>query len=67
MADALEANGEFWQEQSDQIFKALTSGGFTTVEEAKQALLLLYVPDMSYSRAAISHVIRRLEDHYGIK
>ena len=48
---------------SDMIFTQI-SGAFENADEAKQAILLLYVPDMSISRAGISHALGRIERHY---
>lgn len=55
---------EVWQADSDHIFTALTSGGLTTFEEAERAVVMLYIPDMSFSRAGISHALKRLEQHF---
>lgn len=48
---------------SDMIF-AQISGVFDSKDEATQAVLMLYAPDMSISRAGISHVLGRIERHY---
>lgn len=50
---------------SDLIFNQITkSGGFNTWDEVNRAVVMLYVPDMSISRAGISHALKRLEQHY---
>jgi len=51
---------------SDMIFKQVTSANFSK-EEAKRVIVMLYVPDMSISRAGISHALKRIEQHYGIE
>jgi hypothetical protein len=53
-----------WQRDSDMIFTQITSGDFPTMKMAEQAICLLYVPDMTISRAGISHALTRLERHY---
>ncbi len=49
---------------SDQIFTAISTGDFCSYADAEAAVLMLYVPDMSYSRSGISHALTRLEKHY---
>ena len=49
--------------QANDIFNIITES-FDNLEEAKQALVLLYVPDMRYKREAICKVIGKLEKHY---
>jgi hypothetical protein len=53
-----------WLADSDQVFEAITTSGFETIEEAKQCLVVMYMPDLSFSRAGISHALKRLEAHY---
>ena len=52
---------------SDQIFTSISTGDFDNFKQAEQAVVMLYVMDMSYSRAGISHALRRLERHYEVK
>lgn len=49
---------------SEAIFK-LVSQAAENLTEAKQMVLGFYVPDRSYSRAGISHALKRLEQFYG--
>jgi len=49
---------------SDMIFTAVSTGAFDTYQQAEQAVVSIYVPDMSVSRAGISHALKRLENHY---
>ena len=47
------------------IFKAITtSEGFDTYEQVEEAVMLMYFPDLSFSRAGISLALRRLERVY---
>lgn len=52
------------QADSDMIFTQITSGDFNTFEEAQQAVVFFYIPDLSISRAGISHALKRLEKHF---
>jgi len=54
-------------EDSDIIFTAITTGSFNNITEAKQALVTGYVPDSRFSRAGISHAMKRLEEYYHAK
>jgi len=49
---------------SDMIFTQISSGDFESYGEAERLIVVLYVPDMSISRAGISHAMKRLERHY---
>jgi hypothetical protein len=53
-----------WRRDSDMIFTQITSGDFPTLKMAEQAVCVIYVPDMTISRAGISHALSRLERHY---
>lgn len=55
------------QRDSDTIFLQITSGDFANIEEAKQAIALFYIPDMTISRSGISHALKRLEQHFAAK
>ena len=58
-------NYEQQMKDSDMIFNQITkSGGFNNLSEVKDALILLYIPDMTISRAGISHALKRFEEHY---
>ncbi len=52
------------QSDSDMIFLQITSGDFSTLQEAESAIALFYVPDMTISRAGISHALGRLKRHF---
>ena len=49
---------------SDIIFTAISTGGFDDFKQAQQAVTMMYVTDMSFSRSGISHALKRLEEHY---
>ncbi len=49
---------------AEMIFKQITNGNFDDFDMAQQAVVTLYVPDMSISRAGISLALKRLEQHY---
>lgn len=52
------------RDDSDIIFTATSTGSFENYKQAKEAIVLLYVPDMRFSRAGISHALKRLEKHF---
>ena len=49
---------------SDKIFTAITSGDFNDFNQAKQAVVMFYMMDLSFSRSGVSHALGRLERHY---
>ncbi|REK56655.1 MAG: hypothetical protein DWQ49_09805 [Bacteroidetes bacterium] len=49
---------------SDMIFTQITSGDFDNWNDVNRAVVMLYVPDMTISRAGISHALKRLEQYY---
>lgn len=49
------------------IFTQITTGDFASMDEARTTVALFYVPDMSISRAGISHALKRLEKHFAQK
>jgi hypothetical protein len=49
---------------SDMIFTQISTSAIDNFAEAKQLIVKLYVPDMTISRAGISHVLKRLEEYY---
>lgn len=51
---------------SDMIFTQI-SGVFDSKDEATRAVLMLYAPDMSISRAGISHVLGRIQKDYPVR
>jgi len=55
---------ENWELDSHTIFTAISTGSFENYKEAETAVVMLYVPDMSFSRAGISHALKRLEKFY---
>lgn len=54
-------------QDSETIFTAISTGDFRDFKQAEQAVVMLYVTDMSISRAGISHALKRLEKHYAGK
>jgi len=53
-----------WLNDSDIIFTAISTSAFESFKEAETAIVMLYVPDITFSRAGISHALKRLEDFY---
>lgn len=49
---------------SDTVFTAISTGDFDDFKMAESAVVLIYVPDMTISRAGISHALKRLERFY---
>ena len=49
---------------SEMIFRMISGGDFDDYHQAAQAVIALYLPDPSFSRAGISHALRRLEAFY---
>ena len=49
---------------SETIFTAISTGDFDDYKQAEQAVVMLYVTDMDFSRAGISHALKRLEKFY---
>ena len=60
----MEETYEQQMKDSDMIFKQITNGNFPTIDLAKRAICMIYIPDMSISRSGISHALERLEKHY---
>jgi len=52
---------------SDMVFNQITSANYDNHKDAERAIVMLYVPDMSISRAGISHALKRIENHFGNK
>lgn len=52
-----------WEHDSNLIFTAVSTSA-ADITEAKKLVVFGYVPDMSFSRAGISHALKRLEEHY---
>lgn len=52
---------------SDMIFTQITTGDFDNYEDARRLVVTGYLPDMTISRAGISHALKRLEEHYRVK
>lgn len=49
---------------SDMIFTQVSTGDFDDYKMAERLIVMLYVPDMTISRAGISHAMKRLERFY---
>ncbi len=52
-----------WMEDSDRVFNTL-SDSMESMQQARNAITALYMPDLSYSRAGLCHAIKRLERHF---
>lgn len=53
-----------WQRDSDMVFTAISSGDFDDYVMAERAVVMLYVTDMSVSRAGILDALDRLKLFY---
>ena len=51
-------------EDSDAIFTAISTGNFDNFKQAERMVVMAYVTDMSFSRAGISHALKRLKRFY---
>lgn len=49
---------------SEMIFTQVSTGAFDDFIMAQQAVVMIYVPDMSISRSGIAHALTRLEKFY---
>lgn len=53
-----------WRADSDMIFTQISTGNFDDYAMAERAICLLYVPDLTITRAGIAHAAKRLEKFY---
>ena len=51
-----------WQKDSDTIFTVVSNGAENMAEANR--MVMLYVMDLSFSRAGISDALKRLEKHF---
>ena len=49
---------------SETIFTAISTSGVDNFKDAERMIVFAYVTDMSFSRAGISHALKRLERFY---
>ena len=49
---------------SDMIYTQVMSANYDTFDEVNRLVVMLYVPDMTVSRAGISHALKRLEKEF---
>jgi len=49
---------------SDMLFTQISTSAIDNLQDATRLLVVTYVPDMTISRAGISHALKRLEAHY---
>jgi len=49
---------------SDMIFTQVSTSALANMEEAQRLIVMLFVRDMTVSRAGISHALKRLERFY---
>lgn len=54
-------------EDSEIIFTAVSTSGARDFKEAEKMVVMAYVMDMDFSRAGISHALKRLEKFYNEK
>ena len=52
------------EKDAEMIFTQISTSGLANMEEANRMIVMLYVPDMSISRAGISRALKMLERHY---
>ena len=57
-------NYENQMKDSDTIFTAVSTSKAKNFEEANRIVVVGYIMDMSFSRAGISHALKRLEKFY---
>ena len=60
----MEETVEQQMKDSDMIFNQVSSAAYESIDEAKRAIVMLYVPDMSISRSGISHALKRIEAEF---
>jgi len=48
---------------SNMICKQMEAANYDNFAEVQRAIVMLYVPDMSISRAGISHALKHLENN----
>lgn len=53
-------------DDSEIIFTAVSNAA-SSMEEANRMVVMAYVTDTDFSRAGISHALKRLEQHYNTK
>lgn len=53
-----------WKRHSEIIFTAVSNGNFKNFKEAETMVTMAYVPDLSFSRAGISHALKKLQEFY---
>lgn len=53
---------EEWEQDSDRVFKALKD--MPCYKDCETAVTMLYMPDLSFSRAGLCHALKRLERHF---
>lgn len=63
MSEITKESVEQQNAQAEMIFTAISTS-MDNIDDAKNALVMLYVPDMTFSRAAISLALTQLEKHY---
>ena len=52
---------------SNMIFTQISTSAIDNFQDANSLLMTIYIPDMTISRAGISHALKRLEKHYNTK
>ena len=60
-------NYEQQMKDSDMIFTQITSADYDNISDANRVIVTLYVPDMTISRAGISHALKMIEKHFNAK
>lgn len=56
----------FEQQEKDakMIFTQITTGDFHNYKQAEEAIVFIYVPDLTISRSGIARAMKMLERHY---
>lgn len=52
---------------SDIVFTAISTSGARDFKEAERMVVMAYVMDTDFSRAGVSHALKRLEKFYNEK
>jgi hypothetical protein len=60
----MQENYEQQMKDSEMIYKQVSSANYDNFDEVNRLIVMLYVPDMSISRAGISHALKRLEEDF---
>ncbi len=60
----MEETYEQQMKDSNMIFTQITTAFYDNFETANRTIAMLYIPDMTISRAGISHALKRIEQYF---